>query len=389
MPCVLRLDAPHSRGVVFWGYTRGVPTKPTDTPEPWATAGNYPASVFPATFPWGDPRPDAGLPTPWSGQPRRESAGLAGVAANGATPLQPDAANIWNEELHRVVELTRWVFLGSSTADQDAHIVETDANGTVSTYGLAVGSPVQLEISPALGTIEFKNGAALEFGASLGSWTANIATTFNQQITANGSIQMNAGANLADGQAIIGGTATGVVAELIVAVDRLQLGASGTSTLPGQLTADANNKLRYREAATDEFVDTSTKGRDRSSGVQEASTGLLATVLVPTKGKVIPLAAPATITLTAVFQGQRSGGAGTITVELQEDQGTGVWVTPAGFSQQDTVKSNALPNDWSTVTMSRDFTAPDLLARQYRIRVTGGATNQLRSARIVAAVSED
>jgi hypothetical protein len=249
---------------------------------------------------------------------------------------------------------------------------------------------VLFQVAPALGTIEFKNGAALEFGASLGSWTANIATTFNQQITSNGAaIQMNAGANLADGQAIIGGTATTIVAEVLVAIDRLQLGSSGASTLPGQLTADANNKLRYREAAADEFVDTSTKGRDRSSGVQEASSGLLATVLVTTKGSVAPVAAPATITLTAVFQAQRVLAAGTITVELQEDQGTGTWITPAGFSQQDTVKSNALPNDWSTVTMSRDFTAPDLLARKYRIRVTGGATNQLRSARIVAAVSED
>jgi hypothetical protein len=282
------------------------------------------------------------------------------------------------------------VFLGSSTADQDAHIVETDSSGTVSTYGIAVGSPVLFEVAPALGTIEFKNGAALEFGASLGSWTANIATTFNQQITSNGApIQMNEGALLADGKSIQGGANTAMVAELLVAIDRLQLGSSGTSTLPGQLTSDANNKLRYREAAADDFVDTSTKGRDRSSGVQEASSGLLATVLVTTKGSVAPVAAPATITLTAVFQAQRSGGSGTITVELQEDQGTGTWITPGGFSQQDTVKSNALPNDWSTVTMSRDFTAPDLLARQYRIRVTGGATNQLRSARIVAAVSED
>ena len=291
-----------------------MPTKPTDTPEPWATAGNYPASNFPAQYPWLDPRPDAGLPTPWSGQPRRESTGLAGFAANGAVPLAPDAANIWNEEFARVVDLSRWVFLGSSAADQDAHVVETDSSGTVNTYGLAVGSPVLFEVAPALGTIEFKNGAALEFGASLGSWTSNIAATFNQQITSNGApIQMNEGALLADGKSIQGGANTAMVADLLVAIDRLQLGASGASTLPGQLTADASNRLRYREAAADEFVDTSTKGRDRSSGVQEASSGLLATVLVTTKGSVAPVVAPATITLTAVFQAQRAGAAGTIT----------------------------------------------------------------------------
>ena len=366
-----------------------MPTKPADNPEQWAIDGNYPASNYPAEYPWGESHPNPGAPTPWSGNPRLDTVGLQAFANKGSVPLEGQSAELFNEEYRRVVELSRWTFLGTSSADQDAHIVETDSNGTAAVYGLQAGGPsVQLEVAPALGTIEFKNAAAVEFGASLTSWTANIATTFNQQITSNGAaIQMNEGANLADGKSIIGGNATNIVAELIVAIDRLQLGLNGTSVASGQLTRDANSKLLYRESATDAFVDSSAKGRSKSTGVAEDPTGLLATVLVPTAGKVTPEAA-AKVSITAVFQAQRAGAGGTITTQLQQDQGTGTWVD-VGTTQQDTIVGNGSATIWSTVTMSRDYAAPDTTAREYRIRVTGGATNQLRSARIRAEVTEN
>lgn len=116
-----------------------MPTKPADQPEQWATAGVYPASVYPATFPWGDPHPQAGNPTPWSGQPRRNAAGLAGFASTANVPLTPQAADIWNEEFFRVIELSRWTYLGTSAADEDAHPLETDAAGKLNLAQLEVG----------------------------------------------------------------------------------------------------------------------------------------------------------------------------------------------------------------------------------------------------------
>jgi hypothetical protein len=297
-------------------------------------------------------------------------------------------AQLENEQKARLADFAIWVSQGTFAADADAHIVETDGSGIAALRGLQAGSPVFFEVSSAIGTVELKNGATVDFGASLAAVDFGLAPTFNQGATFNGAaVDLNEGALLADGKSIQGGANTAMVAELLVAIDRLQLGSSGSSTLPGQLTVDGGGKLKFREAALDDFVDYSAKGRDKSTGVQEGSSGLAATVLVTTAGTVAPEAA-ATVAITATFQAQRSGAAGTIATQLQQDQGTGTWID-VGANQQDTIVGNGDPNDWTTITMARDFAAPDTTARAYRIRVTGGATNQLRSARIIAEVTED
>lgn len=95
-----------------------MPTKPSSTIPDWGTAANY---VAPGE--------------PWDATARRTSTGLAGAAADGFTPETPAAdptAEQNNEWNGRVAEwFNTWVELGSNTADEDAHIVETDAAGEV------------------------------------------------------------------------------------------------------------------------------------------------------------------------------------------------------------------------------------------------------------------
>jgi hypothetical protein len=113
--------------------------KPVNQPEQWATTPTYPPGlVYPATYPWGDPHPQAGLPVPWTGQPRRSAAGLPGFAAAGFTPLTPDAADLLNEQEARIVDLARWVFDGTSLPDATAHVVETDAGGVISAQFVSI-----------------------------------------------------------------------------------------------------------------------------------------------------------------------------------------------------------------------------------------------------------
>jgi hypothetical protein len=115
--------------------------KPLSAPEPWATAGNYAPSVYPANYPWGDPHPEAGNATAWSNQPRKTASGLAGYCAQGSTPLAPPSADLENEQRARVAETCRWVVTeGTSLPNETAHIVETDSAGQVSAAIVVIGA---------------------------------------------------------------------------------------------------------------------------------------------------------------------------------------------------------------------------------------------------------
>ena len=114
--------------------------KPTDSVPDWASTANFPASVYPATYPWGDAHPNAGDPTPWSGQPTRDSAGLAALAAQGTVPAEPNYSPSFNEFLARVADWAQWVEDGDDSGAANAHIVETDADGTISQLAAALGN---------------------------------------------------------------------------------------------------------------------------------------------------------------------------------------------------------------------------------------------------------
>lgn len=116
-----------------------MPTRPSDSLPEWATSGNFPASVYPAVYPWGDPHPDAGNPTPWGGQPKRDTTGLAAFAAAGVVPAQPTDAPLFNEWLRRVWQWVAWVEGGSAAGQADTHIVETDGDGEIAQFSASLG----------------------------------------------------------------------------------------------------------------------------------------------------------------------------------------------------------------------------------------------------------
>ena len=106
-----------------------MPVKPVDTVPDWGSAGNYPASLYPVNLPWGDPNPVGGLPTPWSGQPRLNATAFTSFANNGFSPQVPTDASSMNEWDRRIGVYVNWVILGTSAADADAHIMETNGAG--------------------------------------------------------------------------------------------------------------------------------------------------------------------------------------------------------------------------------------------------------------------
>ena len=113
--------------------------KPSDSVPDWASTANFPASVYPATYPWGDVHPNAGDPTPWSGKPAKDSSGLAALAAQGHVPTDPTHAAHYNEFLARVADWSQWVEDGNAGPAADAHIVETDADGTIDQLAATLG----------------------------------------------------------------------------------------------------------------------------------------------------------------------------------------------------------------------------------------------------------
>lgn len=157
-----------------------MPTKPnpvTDLPPAWGGAGNYTPGVYGPTLPWGDANPLSGQPLPWGNQPRLNAAGLTSFADTGLTPQVPTDASKFNEWLRRVgIWATDWVALGTSAADADAHIMETDASGisravryyaTQGVAGLAGLAAVDLLegfIVPASKTSTFGNNTTTTWG---------------------------------------------------------------------------------------------------------------------------------------------------------------------------------------------------------------------------------
>lgn len=96
-------------------------TKPLVLPRQWASNALYTTG-------------------PFIGQPGKVDPGV-GVAAEGHRPgsLFPTAAEHENYQQDKITQWIRdWVFFGTSSTAQNAHIVETNANGRAGLHGLTV-----------------------------------------------------------------------------------------------------------------------------------------------------------------------------------------------------------------------------------------------------------
>ena len=101
-----------------------MPTKPIVQPEAWATDAVYTTG-------------------PFIGQPQKVVPPGA-FAAEGHRPgsLYPTPAEYENSQQNRITELCRWLFLGTSAPDPDAHVVETNASGYAGLFGLDITNTV-------------------------------------------------------------------------------------------------------------------------------------------------------------------------------------------------------------------------------------------------------
>lgn len=335
-----------------------MPTKPdpiADFLPPWATAGNYPASNYQAFLPWGDANPLGAGPTPWGLGPRLKPVGLDAVAAQGYTPEIPTEAEPVNEWLRRVQLWVDWVKLGTSDPDADAHVVETDGAGTCS--ALVFEATTSFE-GAAASPAPLSEGATVPTGKTLGlSGTASIALTDTAKITA--------------------------VTGTIIESGRFEFIAGSPAPDPRQVAMGSNGILGINTGSGLEQNHQSTSGWVYATGDQEAETALQVTIFTATTTEaLLALGVGGNVRVIVYGQGQRSV-AGAVTIDVQEDQGSGTW-TDIGTGQLIDWIDTASATAWTNFRHERVFAAGTLTAKFYRLKITssGGPTAKAREVRL-------
>jgi len=307
-------------------------TKPTLWPEIWGTAGNYVASNYPNEYPWGDPRPDAGNPTPWGGNPRRDATGLAAYCAQGLTPLLPDLTPLRNEQEHRIsAAIKNWLRLGSSTGAADAHIVETDASGFAGVYSLTV---------PTVFTANKDTGTVTSLVQFVMSEDSSLAAGKQLEGTSTSSVRM--------------GSFEGIP------------GAS--STVNGAIFVDAEGCLRYR-LITDQFVHWDGIGFYNGSGELEATSGPLAIINATTSTKTAAKEAAGRVKVECTGRVRRAAvGAGLL--QLQESELGVIW-NNIGTAQATHMLDNSTGGLWTSFRIRTSYAPGDTTGRFFRCVIDG------------------
>lgn len=188
-----------------------MPTKPIVQPEAWATNALYTTG-------------------PFIGSASKVVPGV-GIAAEGHRPgsLFPTPAEYENSQQNRITELCRWLFLGTSSPDPDAHVVETNASGYAGLFGLdivnTVDGPAALTVSsvntliPAA-TIECLTGASgLQVNIGTAGATAIEGDTFAGMGTCVAAVMSGT---------IAGGAGLRATADAATTADALVIDHAGT-----------------------------------------------------------------------------------------------------------------------------------------------------------------
>ena len=102
--------------------------KPSTLPDPIATDANYDFEV------WPPGHPNAGDPTPWSGQPTKDGLAEAAFAAKGAIPARRLPATAYNSRGSKIDALLAFLFAATPTKANN-ELVLRDANGDVDLAG--------------------------------------------------------------------------------------------------------------------------------------------------------------------------------------------------------------------------------------------------------------
>ena len=130
-------------------------TKPLQQPEIWASATLYASG------------PKVGQPT------KASSESGAAVEGHKPGPTEPTTANEFNIFENKLSLMARWGFAGRFDKMNDAHPVETDANGLLSARAADFGDPAQ-------------SGPSLTVVNSNSDWMARFTSTDNDGIRLGG-----------------------------------------------------------------------------------------------------------------------------------------------------------------------------------------------------------
>lgn len=181
-----------------------MPTKPTSQPLEWASNAVYATG-------------------PFVGSASKAVPGV-GVAAEGHRPgsLFPTAAEHENSQQNAITALVRWLYLGTSLPDPDAHVVETNSVGYAGLFGLAVTNNVD---GPAALTVSSVNtllpGATFECLTGGDALQANVGTGGGNALS--GTVFAGSGTAVAGACAgtLFGGAAVRAFADAATAADAL------------------------------------------------------------------------------------------------------------------------------------------------------------------------
>lgn len=336
-----------------------MPTKPnpvTDLPPLWGGAGNYAADVYPPTLPWGAPHPQAGQPVPWGGQPRLNSTGLTAFANNGLTPQQPTPASPMNEVVRRLcIWPNQWVSKGTSAADPDAHIMETDLSGNSAAVAYVSTSGF---LGPA------SSAAILPFGFDVpDSQTSDFGDNTVLNFGTDSSILADSGGRFEIGTV------------------QLLTGAP-PPTADGELTAGTNGIVLFRSFGSTRYAFGGTQGPwVEEDADQVPETVLAVTTFVTTSSK---LNVNGLLRIRVTGEMQRSV-AGACAISIQQDQGNGTWVDidNGGITTKNvTTVDTSDANRWTVFQIERTF-GTGVTDTFFRLRVSGsGNTAKIRDTHL-------
>ena len=169
----------------------------------------------------------------------------------------------------------------------------------------------------------------------------------------------------------------------IIESGRFEFIAGAPAPDPRQMAMGTNGILGINTGSGLEQNHQSTSGWVYATGDQEAETGLAVAIFTATTTEaLLALGVGGNVRVIVYGQGQRSV-AGAVTIDVQEDQGTGTW-TDIGAGQAIEWVDTASATIWSLFRHERVFAAGTLVAKSYRLHITssGGPTAKVREVRL-------
>lgn len=292
-----------------------MPTKPIVQPEAWATDAVYTTG-------------------PFIGQPQKVVPPGA-FAAEGHRPgsLYPTPAEYENSQQNRITELCRWLFLGTSAPDPDAHVVETNGSGYAGLFGLDITNTVDALSAFTVSSVNTLIPAAyIECLTGASGLQVNIGTAAATAVEGDTFAGTGTGVAAVMTGTLAGGAGLRATADAATAADALVVDHAGSGR--GAVithTGASGIALRVTGNTGDAAIEASAAGNQSAIIGTGAGTGIgVIGVSSATAGSVGVYGVLSNNTGAGVY-GITSGGAGTsATAVLGEGLASGAAVRGTG-----------------------------------------------------------